>query len=123
MATSLVSGGLAGTAVDVALFPLDTIKTRLQSQAGFWKSGGFGRIYSGLGPAAVGSAPTAALFFCTYDGVKRLGTSWGLRDGAGLHMAAASAGEVVACLVRVPVEVVKQRRQASQALASLAIVR
>jgi solute carrier family 25 S-adenosylmethionine transporter 26 len=30
-AHALAAGGLAGTAVDVALFPLDTIKTRLQS--------------------------------------------------------------------------------------------
>ena len=28
----LIIGGLAGTAVDVSLFPLDTIKTRLQSK-------------------------------------------------------------------------------------------
>ena len=32
---ALAAGGTAGTAVDVALFPLDTIKTRLQSDAGF----------------------------------------------------------------------------------------
>ena len=45
--TSLVSGGLAGTAVDVSLFPLDTIKTRLQSKQGFLAAGGFRNIYSG----------------------------------------------------------------------------
>ena len=27
---------------------------------------------TGLGPAAVGSAPNAAIFFCTYDTVKRV---------------------------------------------------
>ena len=62
--TSLKSGGMAGMAVDISLFPLDTIKTRLQSKQGFWKSGGFRNIYSGLGPAAAGSAPNAAIFFC-----------------------------------------------------------
>ena len=45
--TSLVSGGLAGTAVDISLFPLDTIKTRLQSKQGFIAAGGFRNIYSG----------------------------------------------------------------------------
>ena len=45
--TSLISGGLAGTAVDVSLFPLDTIKTRLQSKQGFLAAGGFKNIYSG----------------------------------------------------------------------------
>ena len=42
----------------MALFPLDTLKTRLQSAQGFWKAGGFRGIYSGLGSAALGSAPT-----------------------------------------------------------------
>lgn len=51
------AGGCAGTAVDVTLFPLDTIKTRLQSSQGFFKAGGFRGIYSGLGAAAIGSAP------------------------------------------------------------------
>ena len=41
---SLISGGIAGTTVDVALYPLDTIKTRLQSPQGFLKSGGFNGI-------------------------------------------------------------------------------
>lgn len=64
---SLVSGGLAGTTVDVALFPIDTIKTRLQSPQGFRGAGGFKGIYNGLGAAAAGSAPGAALFFSTYE--------------------------------------------------------
>ena len=52
------AGGIAGTTVDIVLFPLDTIKTRLQSKVGFWAAGGFRSIYSGIGPAAVGSAPS-----------------------------------------------------------------
>jgi len=121
--TSLVAGGMAGTAVDVFLFPLDTVKTRLQSPQGFLAAGGFRRIYAGIGPAALGSAPNAALFFCTYDTIKRQAINkFGLADSAGLHMGAASAGEVAACLVRVPTEIVKQRRQAGQS-SGLAIVR
>eukprot|EP00118_Oscarella_pearsei_P012040 m.85512 g.85512 ORF g.85512 m.85512 type:complete len:119 (+) comp36446_c1_seq5:123-479(+) len=53
----LLAGGAAGTAVDVALFPLDTIKTRLQAPEGFIKAGGFRGIYSGLASVATGSAP------------------------------------------------------------------
>ena len=34
---ALIAGGCAGTTVDVALFPLDTLKTRLQAEGGFWK--------------------------------------------------------------------------------------
>lgn len=110
---SFIAGGLAGLTVDVSLFPLDTLKTRLQSAGGLLRSGGFRGLYSGVGAAAVGSVPTASLFFITYDGVRRaasarLQSHWMPVAQA----AAAAAGETVACVVRVPVEVVKQRRQA-----------
>ncbi|KAI4826380.1 hypothetical protein KUCAC02_029828, partial [Chaenocephalus aceratus] len=113
----MVAGGCAGMCVDLTLFPLDTIKTRLQSPQGFQKAGGFRGVYAGVPSAAVGSFPNAAAFFVTYEFTKSL-----LGAGGGLaapqaapvtHMMAASLGEVVACLIRVPTEVVKQRTQAS----------
>jgi hypothetical protein len=51
---SLIAGGLAGTTVDVALFPLDTLKTRLQSPQGFFKAGGFRGVYQGMQSVAFG---------------------------------------------------------------------
>lgn len=39
------------------LFPLDTMKTRLQSEQGFRQAGGFKAIYKGIGTQAIGSAP------------------------------------------------------------------
>ncbi|KAF2131516.1 mitochondrial carrier [Dothidotthia symphoricarpi CBS 119687] len=127
---SLIAGGLAGTTVDLSLYPLDTLKTRLQSSAGFAASGGFNGIYRGVGSAIVGSAPGAALFFITYDSIKRnfaptpstrytadgkpYTSAPDASSGAAVHMLAASLGEVAACAVRVPTEVVKQRAQASQ---------
>ncbi|CAD7935525.1 unnamed protein product [Amoebophrya sp. A120] len=68
--TALLAGGFAGTTVDVALFPMDTLKTRLQAKDGFWKSGGFSGIYRGLSITAIGSWPNAALFFATYEFLK-----------------------------------------------------
>ena len=115
---SLTSGGCAGISVEVSLFPLDTLKTRLQSEGGIWKSGGFKNIYAGLAPVAVGSAPNAAIFFVTYDIVKlaarklhQKGFSVDENDPK-VHMVAASFGEVTSCLVQVPVEIIKQRQQA-----------
>ncbi|XP_049719191.1 S-adenosylmethionine mitochondrial carrier protein isoform X9 [Elephas maximus indicus] len=112
--TSLLAGGVAGVTVDLVLFPLDTIKTRLQSPQGFNKAGGFRGIYAGVPSAAIGSFPNAAAFFITYEYVK-----WLLHTDSSpylmpvKHMLAASAGEVIACLIRVPSEVVKQRAQVS----------
>lgn len=51
------AGGVAGVSVDLILFPLDTIKTRLQSPQGFNKAGGFRGIYAGVPSAAIGSFP------------------------------------------------------------------
>ena len=112
---ALLAGGAAGFAVDVSLFPIDTVKTRLQSPQGFIGAGGFNGIYRGLAAAAAGSVPGAALFFSTYEFTKHavgVESVWG-------HVAAASLGELFACSIRVPVEVVKQSQQAGQVDASL----
>ncbi|XP_073643628.1 mitochondrial S-adenosylmethionine carrier protein isoform X4 [Tursiops truncatus] len=93
--TGTRAGGVAGVCVDLILFPLDTIKTRLQSPQGFNKAGGFRGIYAGVPSAAIGSFPNAAAFFITYEYVK-----WFLHTDSSSylmpvkHMLAASAGEV-----------------------------
>ncbi|KAL7279844.1 S-adenosylmethionine transporter [Trametes coccinea BRFM310] len=109
---SLVAGGVAGTSVDLLFFPIDTVKTRLQSSQGFIRAGGFKGVYKGIGSVVVGSAPGAAVFFCTYDTLKRtlpLPTEY----APVTHMIAASVGEVAACSIRVPTEVIKTRTQTS----------
>ncbi|NXN96824.1 SAMC protein, partial [Rhinopomastus cyanomelas] len=119
----LKAGGIAGVCVDLILFPLDTVKTRLQSPQGFWKAGGFRGIYAGVPSTAIGSFPNAAAFFITYENVKSI-----LHHGStpyltpATHMVAASLGEVVACLIRVPSDVVKQRAQVSPSLSTLQIL-
>ncbi|QSZ35909.1 hypothetical protein DSL72_007031 [Monilinia vaccinii-corymbosi] len=124
---ALLAGALAGTTVDLTLFPLDTLKTRLQSSVGFLASGGFTGVYRGVGSAIIGSAPGAALFFCTYEATKTAlarrrdasGAHVSARGSVIEHMVAASLGEVAACAVRVPTEVIKQRAQAGQYSSSL----
>lgn len=53
-------------AVDIVLFPIDTIKTRLQSHSGFWRSGGFRGMYAGLASVVVGSAPGGLMMLFEY---------------------------------------------------------
>ncbi|XP_017602689.1 S-adenosylmethionine mitochondrial carrier protein isoform X4 [Corvus cornix cornix] len=120
---ALAAGGVAGVCVDLILFPLDTVKTRLQSPQGFRKAGGFRGIYAGVPSTAIGSFPNAAAFFITYENVKSVlphGSSSYLSPAT--HMVAASLGEVVACLIRVPSEVIKQRAQVSPSSSTLRIL-
>ncbi|KAJ4399741.1 S-adenosylmethionine transporter [Neurospora sp. IMI 360204] len=134
--TALLAGALAGTTVDLSLFPLDTLKTRLQSAQGFFASGGFRGIYRGVGSCVIGSAPGAAFFFVTYETTKGFlsssapttttgsthktgesdvkGKKAGLSHPGVQHGIAASLGEIAACAIRVPTEVIKQRAQAGQ---------
>ncbi|XP_074646163.1 mitochondrial S-adenosylmethionine carrier protein-like isoform X2 [Tubulanus polymorphus] len=112
---ALLAGGAAGIAVDFVLYPLDTIKTRLQSEQGLWKSGGLHGLYRGLTSVAVGSAPSAAMFFMTYEMSKNTLTPHVPQQFQPfVHMFAAGFGETAACIVRVPCEVCKQRAQASK---------
>eukprot|EP00093_Oithona_nana_P009966 09966.XXX_110365_111186_1 [CDS] Oithona nana genome sequencing. len=108
---ALCSGAFAGIGVDLTLLPLDTLKTRLQSKRGLLKSGGFSRLWSGIGPVAIGSGPGAAIFFLTYEQSKSRIYLNVTDKPVYIHMMAASTAEVAACSVRVPVEVIKQRMQ------------
>lgn len=106
------------------------MKTRLQSAQGFTAAGGFRGVYAGIGSAALGSAPGAALFFVTYEWSKQQlltrrvhGVDAVEREGPIDHMVAASLGEVAACAVRVPTEVVKQRAQATHGSSSISILK
>ncbi|KAI6205559.1 hypothetical protein M3Y94_00806000 [Aphelenchoides besseyi] len=114
---SLISGATAGLAVDLGLYPLDTLKTRLQSHEGFQKSGGFRSLYRGMSSVALGSAPSSALFFLTYS---TLDSYWHC-ESSWCDAARACCGEFAACLVRVPTEVVKQNAQVSSERSALKI--
>ncbi|KAF4658458.1 hypothetical protein FOL46_006949 [Perkinsus olseni] len=99
-------------AIDIGLYPVDTIKTRIQSRQGFWATGGFRGVYSGVGAAALGSAPAASLFFLTYEQSK---SRLPLKEGSFLlHGCSAALAECVACAARVPSDILKQNRQAGQ---------
>lgn len=119
---SLISGAAAGFTVDAILFPLDTLKTRLQlasstitaTPAGIaWLTS----LYHGFGPAVLASAPAAAAFFGTYDTAKRVlnerfnARGENERYAPAFHMLAAALGDISSSTVRSPFEVVKQRMQ------------
>ncbi|CAF1364549.1 unnamed protein product, partial [Didymodactylos carnosus] len=115
-----------GCVVDLSLYPIDTIKTRLQSN--LRRTGQDTKIlkslYAGVGSVIIGSAPSSALFFTSYDLCKRqLNPLFDEKYLFQLHMLAATVGEITACLIRVPVEVVKQRAQVNSGLQLINIAR
>lgn len=108
-----LAGGVAGGIVDSILYPLDTLKTRLQSNLSFKSSGGPHNLYRGIAPALLGSIPSAALFFSSYETVKRMSRYFNAEKefAPGTLFMASAFGEIMACTIRAPVEVLKQRMQ------------
>uniref|UniRef100_A0AC34RHY3 Mitochondrial carrier protein n=1 Tax=Panagrolaimus sp. JU765 TaxID=591449 RepID=A0AC34RHY3_9BILA len=112
---SLICGGVGSLAVDVALYPIDTIKTRLQTEQGFKATeqgfkavGGFRHLYRGLSSVVIGTAPNAALFFFAYEQLKVIS---GGKSNVAYEAMCAGTAEFISCLTRVPIEVLKQRAQ------------
>ena len=79
-------------------------------------------MYRGLSVTALGSAPGAALFFASYESAKAALEPYDA-PVAVKHVGAATCGELMACLVRVPTEVIKQRMQSTSGISAMNTVR
>eukprot|EP00041_Stephanoeca_diplocostata_P035427 m.1248086 g.1248086 ORF g.1248086 m.1248086 type:complete len:308 (+) comp24697_c0_seq2:258-1181(+) len=120
-----LAGSIAGICEHTAMFPLDTVKTRLQkikgntNHAGTWRT--LKNIYynesprtlfRGIGAVASGAGPAHAVYFSAYEHSKVM---LGIADNPSAHPAATAGAGVVATLCHEatmnPVEVVKQRMQ------------
>lgn len=137
-AATFFAGGASGMTVDFVLYPLDTIKTRLQTKGGgkgalnkrgFYSGAPWAcfvmrrrgaisahrPVLPGLLSAMLGSFPGAATFWTAYTASKgALAPYVGSSDAAAglLHGAAAGLADVAVVAVRNPFEVVKQQMQA-----------
>ncbi|PWN29072.1 mitochondrial carrier [Jaminaea rosea] len=110
---TVVAGALAALAVDALIYPLDTIKTRLQapdvSKRFPTRRLLFTGLYQGVGTVVVATLPAAGVFFTSYEGAKS-----GLApylSGSVLHMTSSSLAELASCAVLTPAEIIKQRAQ------------
>ncbi|GAQ90610.1 mitochondrial substrate carrier family protein [Klebsormidium nitens] len=125
-----LAGGLAGGFTNATLHPLDTVKTKLQTKGGTalytgaWDvvrkvlaKQGIRGFYRGLPAAVVGSIPSSAVYFGTYE----LGKELLLRLPAfannrlAVPPFAAAVGNIASSAILVPKELVKQRLQAGVA--------
>jgi mitochondrial ornithine carrier protein len=81
-----VAGASAGVSYNFLFFPADTIKSRMQTMplsgsavrrsfynegVALWKQHGLRGMYRGCGITCLRSAPSSALIFMVYDGLKR----------------------------------------------------
>lgn len=131
----MVAGAAAGIAEHVAMFPVDTVKTRAQALAhpgqrlrggpvaaavaSILRREGLRGLYGGVTAVAVGAGPAHALYFAVYEWVKK-GLGPGGWNGpaapplAHPTLAASLAGAtatIVSDGVMTPCDVVKQRLQ------------
>ena len=125
-----VAGGLAGGLTNFILYPFDTLKTMRQAdkslvnmRAAFMKlasQGGAGlrSAYGGVVPAVVGSVPSSAIYFGTYELAKRFLSSNNPYNVTiprpTVHMLAAASGNILSAVIFVPKDLIKQRVQASR---------
>lgn len=120
-----LAGGVGGIIGDSAMHSLDTVKTRqqgapnvhkykhmLQAYRTMFIEEGFRRgLYGGYCAAMLGSFPSAAIFFSTYEFTKRtMINDYHLNDTFS-HLTAGFLGDFFSSFVYVPSEVLKTRLQ------------
>ncbi|KAI0489935.1 mitochondrial carrier domain-containing protein [Xylaria cf. heliscus] len=122
----MLAGAAAAFTVDMMIYPLDTLKTRQQSQD-FLKTFAdptsrtrlpsrqlFKGLYQGIGIIVIATLPAAGIFFTTYEASKSfLGQHTGVPKPI-VHSGASAIAECASCLVLTPAEVIKQNAQMLQ---------
>ena len=68
-------------------------------------------LYLGLFGAALGTLPTAAVYFATYEWCKGRMEGWGCGQAV-THVSSASIGAVLSAFVKVPSDTLKHQVQA-----------
>ncbi|KAJ9646170.1 hypothetical protein H2204_000833 [Knufia peltigerae] len=127
MALSVAAGGAAAL-TDGIIHPLDTVICRIQSgnaphgttstTSRLFDKTLFHRLYRGFGPTVVANIPASIAFFTVYDSVR---ASFSKARAAGHfaslprsfdYAAGSAAGELLACAIINPAQVLKQNAQA-----------
>eukprot|EP00798_Chlamydomonas_sp_ICE-L_P023375 gene23375-30636_t len=123
----MVAGGLAGTMEHAAMYPVDTIKTRMQAlshpgqrlhSVSLWQAmntairrEGLKGLYKGVGAVIAGAGPAHAFHFAVFEAAKE---AMGGNDDDHNPMIAGVAGAAATVVhdgIMCPIDVVKQRLQ------------
>lgn len=111
-----LAGTVAGGVVDAALFPLDTIRARVQvhiqsrgmlpEAVAIVRGEGFRALFKGLPVQLLASGPGCGIFYAAYTAGK---SAIPIRNDPMRHSVAAAAACFASLAIFTPVEVVKQR--------------
>ncbi|KAL9261891.1 Mitochondrial magnesium exporter 1-like protein [Drosera capensis] len=121
-------GGVAGAFGEGMMHPVDTLKTRIQSQAilsvtrnqksvlqmlrTVWTADGLRGIYRGITPGLTGSLATGATYFGFIESTKKwIDQTHPSLGGHGSHFISGAIGDALGSFIYVPCEVIKQRMQ------------
>jgi hypothetical protein len=140
--TSLIANALGSAAAGIVgrifTHPLDTAKARLQAPGEIFthrnqgpidvlvqtsRNEGIRGLYRGFGAVIVGGTPGTVIYLCTYDIAKTQlahlvsnSNNDTSQDGNFVvHFCSGMIAETIACLIYVPVDVIKERMQVQQA--------
>ncbi|XP_031253696.1 mitochondrial substrate carrier family protein E [Pistacia vera] len=121
-------GAVAGAFGEGMMHPVDTVKTRIQSQAilsgsqnqksilqmvrAVWVADGLRGFYRGVAPGVTGSLATGATYFGFIESTKKwIEESHPSLGGHWAHFISGGVGDTLGSFVYVPCEVMKQRMQ------------
>ncbi|KAL0344428.1 UNVERIFIED_CONTAM: Mitoferrin [Sesamum radiatum] len=121
----MIAGSIAGSIEHMAMFPVDTLKTRMQaissssktpsvtlrqSLGSIIKLEGLAGLYRGIAAMGLGAGPAHAVYFSVYESSKKF-LSIGNPNNSMVHAASGVFATVASDAVITPMDVVKQRLQ------------
>ncbi|KAL9229382.1 hypothetical protein vseg_004853 [Gypsophila vaccaria] len=135
----LVSGGLAGAVAQTVIYPMDLVKTRLQTHEcidgkvprlgtltrDIWVKEGSRAFYKGLFPSLIGIIPYAGIDLAAYETLKDLAKKYMFPDsepGALVQLGCGTISGAVGATCVYPLQVVRTRMQANQSSATMSEV-
>ncbi|KAJ6796183.1 calcium-binding mitochondrial carrier protein SCaMC-1-like [Iris pallida] len=133
----LVAGGLAGAVAQTTIYPMDLVKTRLQTYAcpggkvpslgslskDIWIQEGPRAFYRGLVPSLLGIIPYAGIDLAAYETLKDMSRTYILKDGEPGPLVQLGCGTISGALGATcvyPLQVIRTRMQAQQTNSSTA---
>ncbi|XP_024971713.1 calcium-binding mitochondrial carrier protein SCaMC-1-like isoform X2 [Cynara cardunculus var. scolymus] len=126
----LLAGGMAGAVAQTAIYPMDLVKTRLQTfvsgngkvpslgklSKDIWVQEGPRAFYRGIVPSLFGIIPYAGIDLAAYETLKEMSRSYIIQDKPGplVQLGCGTVSGAVGATCVYPLQVVRTRMQAQQ---------